>query len=86
MELKKLTEQLLRMLSIDTVDQLPERLLQIVQGQERDSIFDAYLELVDNDLSIDYLQRIHQFYAADRDEKKQDDMRHHYQNNADSLG
>ena len=72
MELKNLTEQLLQLLSIETVDQLPGRLLQIAQGQERDSIFDAYLELVDNDLSIDYLQRIHQFYAADRDEKKQD--------------
>ena len=71
MELKELTEKTLEILEIESISNMSERLLKCVKNNE-ERIYEQFCELVDNDLSIDWLQKIYQYYQADRREKMQD--------------
>lgn len=70
-ELKELTEKTLELLGIENTDEMSERLFDVVKNNDV-QIYDKFSELVNNDLSIDWMQKIFQYYLADRKEKKQD--------------
>lgn len=70
LELKELSEKTLEIFKIDSIDNLGKALMECVDNNDMDKIV-AFNELVD-DLSIDWLQKIYQYYCADRKDKKQD--------------
>nr|DAX28067.1 MAG TPA: N-6 DNA Methylase [Caudoviricetes sp.] len=71
MELKQLTEKLLEKFNINNISELKNKLLNICLSNDV-SIYDWYVDLIENDLETDYLQKIFQYYEADRKEKMQD--------------
>ena len=71
MELKELAANVMKIFSAREIADIPQRIMTIIMSQERDGIFKRYIELV-GDLNTDYLQRIHQFWNSDREDKKQD--------------
>lgn len=70
MELKQLCERTLEIFEIDDIKCLPEILLDCVRHNDANtySVFHTLVE----DLSVDWLQMIFQYYYADRKEKMQD--------------
>lgn len=70
MELKELTSKTIEMLNIENPDQISGALMEIVLNGKI-VCFDKFCELV-GDLSVDWLQKIFQYYLADRKEKMQD--------------
>lgn len=70
MELQELRDRTLAIFEINTVSDLGEKLLECVKNNNI-SIYQQFVELV-GDLSVDWLQKIYQYYEADREEKKQD--------------
>lgn len=71
MELKELTKKVLDLFEVSEAINLPDAIRALLSKNDIDSKFDAYIELCP-DLDIDYMQKIYQFYCADRKEKKQD--------------
>lgn len=71
MELKELAVKVKQLFGAREIEDIPDRITQILTSPERNGIFEKYIELT-GDLATDHLQRIHQFWAADREEKKQD--------------
>lgn len=71
MELKELTEKTLELLEIKNTDEMSKRLFDIVRNNNV-QIYEKFNKLVENDLSVDWLQKIFQYYQADRKEKMQD--------------
>lgn len=69
MELKELTEKTIQLFNITSPEQLGDALLSACYDEDK---LDAFCDLIDHDLSVDWLQKIYQYYLADRDEKKQD--------------
>lgn len=71
MELKEFCDKTLAIFECDNVELLKEKIYQAIQKNESEK-YDKFCELVNNDLSIDWLQKIFQYYEADRKIKKQD--------------
>lgn len=71
MELKELTEKTLELLEIKDVENMSERLFEVVKNNDI-QIYEQFCDLIEKDLSIDWLQKIFQYYQADRKEKMQD--------------
>ncbi len=71
MELKKLTEKILELFGCQKIGELPEKVYNAVLSGNK-GYFERYLALVDGDLTADYLQKVFQYYLADRKEKCQD--------------
>lgn len=71
MELKELTEKVMILLEIQNIDEMSEKLFENVKNNNSRLYYD-FCSLVENDLSIDWLQMIFQYYQADRKEKMQD--------------
>lgn len=69
MELKELTEKTLKLFGVQDPEQLGPALLEACGNPEK---LRAFRDLVGGDLSIDWLQKIWQYYLADRKDKKQD--------------
>lgn len=70
MELGKLLKNVLHIFECCDTSEFKEKLLAAALNNDVDK-FNAFCELV-QDLSVDWLQKIFQYYEADRDEKKQD--------------
>lgn len=70
MELKELCEKTLEIFDVKTVNELGESLMRACKENDAQK-FDAFAELV-GDLNTDWLQKIFQYYQADRKEKMQD--------------
>ena len=70
MELKELTSKVIELLNIESPEQIPDSLMGIVLNGKTE-YFDRFYNLVE-DLSIDWLQKIFQYYLADRKVKMQD--------------
>ena len=70
MELLELKNAILEIFDTD-IDHLGAALMDAVQDN-RTELFDQFCELVNGDLTEDYLQKIFQYYHADREVKKQD--------------
>lgn len=71
MELKELTGKVLELFKADSYKDLTACIREAITSNDCSAIYDGYLKLCP-DLSVDWLQRIYQFYCADRKEKKQD--------------
>lgn len=71
MELKELTKKVISLLEIKDVAEMQEKLLDVVKNNQV-KIYDGFSKLVENNLSVDWLQMIFQYYQADRKEKMQD--------------
>lgn len=71
MELKELTEKAISLLEIKDTSEMSEKLFDVVKNNN-EKIYNDFSELVGNDLSVDWLQMIFQYYQADRKEKMQD--------------
>ena len=69
MELKELTEKTLEIFEAEDVSKLGS---QIMKSMNDNTKKEKFIELVENDLSKDWLQMIYQYYLADREDKKQD--------------
>lgn len=69
MELKELTDKTLELFGIDNPNAFGSALLENIDNTDK---INAFCELVDGELSVDWLQMIYQYYLADRKEKKQD--------------
>ena len=69
MELKELTDRTLELFGVDNADDLGSALLESVSNTDK---LKAFYDLVGGDLSVDWMQKIYQYYLADRKEKKQD--------------
>jgi len=70
-ELKYLTEKTLELFNVQNTDELSGKLFETVKGNDRNS-YHRFTMLVEGDLSVDWLQKIYQYYQADRKEKMQD--------------
>lgn len=71
MELKELTEKVISLLEIKDTSEMSEKLFDIVKNNNNKT-YDGFSKLVENNLSVDWLQMIFQYYQADRKEKMQD--------------
>lgn len=69
MELKELTDRTFELFGVDNADDLGSALLESVSDIDK---LKAFYDLVGGDLSVDWMQKIYQYYLADRKEKKQD--------------
>lgn len=69
MELKELTDKTLELFEVKSVEQLGQQLLEVCKDTDK---LEAFSNLVDGDLTQDWMQKIYQYYLADRKEKKQD--------------
>lgn len=71
MELKELTSKICDLFGCISTDTLPDKIMFALFSQNPFTYFDKYKELCP-DLTVDWLQRVYQFYHADREDKKQD--------------
>lgn len=69
MELKELTDKTLQLFKVENTKEL---LSAIEKSYNNNDIMQKFCDLVNNDLSVDWLQKIYQYYEADRKDKKQD--------------
>lgn len=69
MDLKELTDRTFELFGVDNADDLGSALLESVNDTDK---LKAFYDLVGGDLSVDWMQKIYQYYLADRKEKKQD--------------
>lgn len=65
MELKIMASKIKELLQIDNINDLPKKLLCILEDEKYTDIFDRYIKIV-GDLEIDYMQKCYQFWLADR--------------------
>lgn len=70
MDLKKLTEESLKIFEVESIEELSDKIMQICINNKKE-YFKEFKDLV-QDLETDWLQKIFQYYEADRKEKKQD--------------
>ena len=71
MELKEITKTIFSLLGIDSHLDFTNALRNKIYSKDFKSFCDKYIELFP-DLSIDWMQKIYQFYCSERKEKKQD--------------
>ena len=71
MELKELTNKICDLFGCANVSTLPDKIMSSLFSQNAPLLFEKYKELCP-DLKFDWLQKVYQFYHADRKEKKQD--------------
>lgn len=69
LELKDLTKKTLEIFNCQSVDDLGDSLMRSLEDEKK---LKEFSDMVDNDLTKDWLQMIFQYYQADRKEKKQD--------------
>jgi type I restriction-modification system DNA methylase subunit len=70
MESKELSEKVLNLFCVDSVSKLGSKLKETVLTNDT-SKYAEFVNIVE-DLSIDWMQKIYQYYEADRKDKKQD--------------
>ncbi len=70
MELKQLTEETFKIFDVNSTKKLKNKLFEVCKKNETQYL-KKFKELV-KDLSIDWLQKIFQYYEADRENKGQD--------------
>lgn len=70
-ELKELSTKIMELFSVQSVDELSDALMKCINEND-EAKMNSFVDIVDGDLSVDWLQMIYQYYCADREEKKQD--------------
>lgn len=69
MDLKDLTDETIKLFGVNDPSELGSSLTKACDDQ---AMLQGFCDLVDGDLSKDWLQMIYQYYLADRKDKKQD--------------
>ena len=69
MELKELTDRTLKLFGVTDPGQLGPALFTACRDHDK---LRSFRDLVGGDLTVDWMQKIYQYYLADRKEKKQD--------------
>ena len=69
--LKELVEQATTLFKVKNIDDLGKSLMNCVSSNNN-TIYQAFTDMVDGDLSVDWMQMIYQYYMADRENLKQD--------------
>lgn len=69
MELKELAQKTIEFFAVDSPQELGPALLAACEDEDK---LLAFKTMVGSDLSTDWLQKIYQYYLADRKDKKQD--------------
>lgn len=69
-ELLELKDKVLEIFRTD-IEHLGGALMSAI-NDNRIELYDQFCSLVENDLSVDWMQKIYQYYYADRKDKKQD--------------
>jgi type I restriction enzyme M protein len=75
MELKELCEKTMELFGISTISELSNRLMENVLNEDKETstkLQSDFVQIVGGDLSKDWMQKIFQYYCADRKDKKQD--------------
>jgi type I restriction enzyme M protein len=75
MELKELYNKTMALFGISSIDELSDRLMKCVLNEDKESslkLQSDFAQIMGGDLSEDWLQKIFQYYCADRKDKKQD--------------
>lgn len=70
MELTELSAKVMELLEIEDLSDLSSTLMKVA-SEDKQEIYRGFVDLVE-DLSVDWLQRIYQYWLADRENKKQD--------------
>lgn len=70
-ELKDFKDELFKQLNINNMEEFKNKLQQAINEGNLEEIITKYEE-IPKDENIDYIQRMYQFYLADREEKSQD--------------
>lgn len=70
-ELLEMKTKVLEIFNVQTVEELTNALMRCVNDNDTEKM-QSFEQLVNGDLSKDWLQIIYQYYLADRKEKKQD--------------
>ena len=70
-ELKTVCDELIKFFNIDDIGYLGDKLKEIIFSDNRDNIYDRYIELVE-DMDVDWIQKIFQYYKSNRSDFKQD--------------
>ena len=60
MELKEITEKMLELLNVKSTEELSDRLFEVVKNNDM-TIYEKFCEIVENDLSVDWMQMIFQY-------------------------
>ena len=71
LELTELCDKVKQIFNIENLKDLKEKIQECVISNDYNK-YDLFCKVVDNDLSTDWLQKIFEYYEADRVEKKQD--------------
>lgn len=71
MELKELTRKTLELFGCKDIAELQKNIMSTIQQNDFNK-YESFCQLIDNELNIDWLQKIFQYYYADRKYKKQD--------------
>ena len=61
MELKQLTEKMIEILKVEDTNDMSEKLFEVVKNNDIEA-YEQFCDLVENDLSRDWLQMIFQYY------------------------
>lgn len=71
MELKELTEKVLELFEAESPEQLKDKIYTAVLNNDTEK-YKGFVEIVCGDLSVDWMQKIYQYYQADRKNLGQD--------------
>lgn len=71
MELKELLCRTTTLFKVDNLDDLGQALMNCVLSNNN-TTYQSFTDMIDGDLSVDWLQMIYQYYMADRENLKQD--------------
>lgn len=71
MELQELKNKTLKLFKIEEIKDLSTKIFEVCINNEIE-YFKEFKKMVNNDLQTDWLQKIYQYYSADRKNKKQD--------------
>lgn len=71
MELLDFINKFLSLCDANSIDELKNNLMNIVLNNDTKK-YELYCDIVENDLSVDELQKVYQYYQADRKNLKQD--------------
>lgn len=70
-ELKKLIDGVFKIFEVNDTKHLKQSLYKCVINKDEEKM-DKFCEFINYDFSVDYMQKIYQYYEADRKEKMQD--------------
>lgn len=71
LELKELTDKTMELLEIENIEDMSKKLFEVVMTNNT-GIYEKFSQIISGDQSIDWMQKIFQYYQADRKEKMQD--------------